>query len=245
MHTDAPLTRSGVVDFAAVSHPGHSRPRNEDFYFIAADKGLSVVADGVGGQGDGAWASRRAVELFSSGLDMHASHGREAEAVHDALQRTHREMVAETHRTNGLPGGTTIAGIWAPQQAAGKVTVFNVGDSPVFHFSRGRLEKISRDHSLYQLWLDGGRIGREPGKRTIMQAVGISKHLSPHIASFTAVPGDSVLMCTDGLSGAVSIERMQEVLAGSKDSREACETLMQIVLRGPARDNVTISVCSF
>lgn len=237
---DATLVRG----FAAVTHPGHTRPRNEDSYFIAARDGLALVADGVGGQGDGAWASKRATELFAPALAGRSA-DKQAEAIGEVIAAVHARMSTETRAGNKRPSGTTIAGIWAPHGSKGPATVFNVGDSPVFHFSKGRIAKVSRDHSLYQLWLDGGRVGREPARRMIVQALGISDPLSPFIAPLSLSSGDAILICTDGLSGAMSPSRMAQVLAEATSPRGACETLLEDVLAGPAMDNVTVSVCSF
>lgn len=237
---DATITRN----FAAVSHLGHTRLRNEDSYFIAAAKGLALVADGVGGQGDGAWASKRAMELFVPSLAA-ASTGNQEAAVAQVLASVHGQMFTETRAEGERPSGTTIAGIWAPQGSSGPATVFNVGDSPVFHFSKGRITKVSRDHSLYQLWLDGGRVGREPAKRMIVQALGISDSLTPFIAPLSLSPGDRVLICTDGLSGALAPSRMAQLLDASPQSQQACQALLDEALAGPAADNVTVSVCCF
>jgi protein phosphatase len=233
-----------VRGFAAVTHQGHTRPRNEDSYFLAASDGLALVADGVGGQGDGAWASKRAMELFAPTLAGRSA-SRQSEAIGEVLASVHARMSTETRADNKRPSGTTIAGIWAPNGAAGPATVFNVGDSPVFHFSQGRIAKVSRDHSLYQLWLDGGRVGREPAKRMIVQALGISDPLTPYIAPLTLSRGDRILICTDGLSGVLSPSRMAQVLAQATSSRDACEALLEEVLAGAATDNVTVSVCNF
>lgn len=243
----ASMSRPAVLDAAAVSHPGHLRQRNEDCCFNAPAHGLSVVADGVGGQGNGAWASQRAVELFCGrivGLDMARAERevREAAILH-ALQFTHRQMLAENQTSSDKPSGTTIAGIWAPEGAAGFVTIFNVGDSPVFRLSNGSITKVSRDHSVHQLWLDGGQVGKEPGKRMIVQAVGISERLSPHIVSFSILPGDAVLICTDGMS--MDPARMSEFLVRARNAQNACDMLLEEALAGAARDNVTVSVCFF
>jgi protein phosphatase len=237
---DATLVRG----FAAVTHQGHTRTRNEDSYFIAAGNGLALVADGVGGQGDGAWASKRVVELFAPAL-AGQSVNRQAEAIGEVLAAVHARISSETRVEGKRPSGTTIAGIWAPNGAKGPATVFNVGDSSVFHFSKGRIAKVSRDHSLYQLWLDGGRVGREPAKRMIVQALGISDLLSPFIAPLALFPGDTILICTDGLSGVMSPSRMAQLVAEATSSRGACEALLEEVLAGPATDNVTVSVCNF
>jgi protein phosphatase len=233
-----------VRGFAAVTHQGHTRARNEDSYFIAAGNGLALVADGVGGQGDGAWASKRAMELFPPALAGRSATS-QAEAIGAVLASVHASLSAEMRADNKRPSGTTIAGIWAPDGSEGPATVFNVGDSPVFHFSKGRITKVSRDHSLYQLWLDGGRVGREPAKRMIVQALGISDPLSPYIAPLVLSPGDTILICSDGLSGAMAPSRMAQHLEDATSSRSACEALLEEVLAGPATDNVTVSVCTF
>jgi serine/threonine protein phosphatase PrpC len=234
-----------ALDFAAISHLGHVRQRNEDCCFIAPEKGFAVVADGVGGQGDGAWASRRAVELFVQNMEALVCSSANEPAILEIIQAVHAQMCAENPTRHDKPSGTTIAGIWAPQGSRGPMTVFNVGDSPIFHFSRGKMVKLSRDHSLYQLWLDGGSVGREPPKRMIVQALGISEPLTPYIVSLQLLPADTVLICTDGLSGAVSLEQMKSLLAGATSSQNACDRLLADALAGPARDNVTVSVIHF
>lgn len=244
---DATITRK----FAAVSHLGHVRLHNQDSYFIAAAKGLALVADGVGGQGDGAWASKRAVELFVRAADIFIpalaakSAADQKLVISEVLTAVHTQMFAETRAENGKPSGTTIAGIWAPEGVKGPATVFNVGDSSVFHLSAGKISKVSHDHSLYQLWLDGGRVGREPAKRTIMQALGISDQLAPFIAPLALLPGDAVLICTDGLSGLMAPSRMAQIIVEAQSSQRACQALLDEALAGPAPDNVTVTVCYF
>jgi serine/threonine protein phosphatase PrpC len=234
-----------ALDFAAVSHQGHARQRNEDYCFVAPEHGLAIVADGVGGQGDGAWASRRAVELFVQNMEALACSSASEPAILEIIQAVHAQMCAENPTRQDRPSGTTIAGIWAPQGSRGPMTVFNVGDSSIFHSSKGKMAKLSRDHSLYQLWLDGGSVGREPAKRLITQALGISEQLTPHIATFRLSPEDTVLLCTDGLSGVMAVERIEAFLAGVTSSKNACDILLQDVLAGAAPDNVTLSVCHF
>jgi serine/threonine protein phosphatase PrpC len=237
---DATVTR----DFAGLSHRGHGRPRNEDCFFLAAKEGLALVADGVGGQGDGAWASRRALELFVPELAARAVPDQQ-KAITETLAAVHGQMFEETRAKRDAPSGTTIAGVWAPQGSRGPAVLFNVGDSSVFHFSSGKLTKLSHDHSLYQLWLDGGQVGREPAKRMIMQALGISERVLPFVAPLTLAAGDAVLICTDGLSGVISPDRMAQVLAGMKNARAACDALLRQALACMANDNVTVSVCCF
>jgi protein phosphatase len=237
-----------VTDMANLSHQGHVRARNEDFCRIDAAQGLSLVADGVGGHGDGKWASEKAVALVTailSGKRPAAAlrQGARETIITQALQVSNDAMMAENAST-GTPSGCTIAGIWSGGSPA-EVTAFNVGDSPVFHLSGGRLRKVSRDHSLFQLWVDGGRTGKEPSKRMIVQAMGISEPLTPYLASFEVQPGDTVMLCTDGLIGALTLDQIKGLLLSAKSAQEACEQLIQTALSGPAADNLTVSVSRY
>lgn len=240
--------KAAAADMANLSHRGHVRERNEDCCRIEVGRGLSIVADGVGGHGDGQWASQKAVALVTAMLlrgtadDIWNPKVRET-IITDALQVANDAMLTE-NAESGVASGSTVAGVWAPG-ATGWVTAFNVGDSPIFHLSQGFLRKISRDHSLFQLWVDGGRIGKEPSKRMIVQAMGISEPLTPHLVSFPVAPGDAVLLCTDGLVGALSPDEIVKHVLGAASAGEACENLLQAALAGPAADNLTVSVCRY
>ncbi len=237
-----------LTDMANLSHCGHVRARNEDFCRIDASQGLSIVADGVGGHGDGQWASEKAVALVTailSGKRPSAAlrQGVRETIIADALQVSNDAMMAENAST-GTPSGCTIAGVWGGG-ATGEVTAFNVGDSPIFHLSDGHLRKVSRDHSLFQLWVDGGRTGKEPSKRMIVQAMGISEPLTPYLASFEVQPGDTVLLCTDGLIGALTLNQIRGLLMSARSAQDACELLINTALTGPAADNLTVSVSRY
>ena len=78
------------------------------------------------------------MELFAPALAGRSA-SKQAEAIGEAIAAVHARMSTETRADNKRPSGTTIAGIWAPNGAKGPATVFNVGDSPVFHFSKGRI----------------------------------------------------------------------------------------------------------
>lgn len=241
----APHITPTTVDMANLSHRGHVRERNEDVCQLDAAASLSIVADGVGGHGDGQWASEKAVALVTAMLSRNTAGRQDAceTIIADALQVSNDAMMAENART-GSASGCTIAGIWGAG-GAGHVTAFNVGDSPIFHLSGGLLQKVSRDHSLFQLWVDGGRTGKEPSKRMIVQAMGISEPLTPHIVSFAVRPGDTILLCTDGLVGALTLDQIRRLLLSAQNSKEACELLVKAALAGPAADNLTVAVSRY
>lgn len=102
---------------------------------------------------------------------------------------------------------------------------------------------MSHDHSLHQLWVEGGKIGTEPSKRVIVQALGISPLVTPYVVSFPILPGTVMVACTDGLTGTLTPEDIGGVLDGCNSAAKAASALVQMVLAGRARDNVTVAVC--
>lgn len=246
---DGPERRQDPLgrDIATASHRGHVRARNEDAWAGDGRLGLMLVADGVGGQGDGKRASSRAIRLVlrfivrsARWTDIRTVERRER-AVARALNFAH-ERLRRDNRPDATASGTTIVGLWLPV-GVDLATAFNVGDSSLLHFSAGGARKISRDHSIHQLWLEGGKVGAEPAKRLIIQALGISPVVAPHIVSFPAIPGSVMLACTDGLTGTLDSARIASIMASSGTAAKGAAALVKEVLAGQARDNVTVAVC--
>jgi PPM family protein phosphatase len=249
-----PLEQAGprkplALDFSAMSHTGTARASNQDAWAVVAEAGLLLVADGVGGQGDGTWASARAVTLVSSYLrralrfvEPGSTASRER-IVRAAMAFCSAQMHRKAVLVGGKASGTTLVGFWAPPGHGGNASVFNVGDSSLFRIMDGVATKISRDHSLHQLWVDGGMIGAEPSKRVITQALGISPEIQPHVMSFKIAPGEAYLACTDGLTGVLSRPRIVEIVRMSATASDGTRALLEDALRRLARDNVTAAVC--
>lgn len=243
------LDRSLAFDFSGISHNGTVRAHNQDAWSVDAGAGLLLVADGVGGQGDGSWASTRAVSLVGRYLRRAARYSQPHDGesreriVQTAIAFCSQYMHRHTVLVGGKPSGTTLVGFWAPPGHCGNATVFNVGDSSLFRITRSAITKVSRDHSLHQLWLDSGKIGTEPSKRVITQALGISPEIQAHVASVPLAAGDSFVACTDGLTGALSRPEIGEIVRLSETAREGTRALLDDALQHLARDNVTAAVC--
>jgi serine/threonine protein phosphatase PrpC len=246
---DGPERRQDPLgrDIAAASHRGHVRARNEDAWATDGRLGLMLVADGVGGQGDGKRASSRAIRLVlrfivrsARWTNIRTVEQRE-KIVARALSFAHQRL-QWNNRPDDKASGTTIVGLWMPA-GCDLATAFNVGDSSLLHFWAGGARKMSRDHSLHQLWVEGGKLGTEPSKRVIVQALGISPAIAPHIVSFPAIPGSILVACTDGLTGTVDLDRIAGIVAGTATAEAGAAALLKEVLAGRARDNVTVAVC--
>jgi serine/threonine-protein phosphatase Stp1 len=233
---NAPALR--LVD-AALSDPGKVRAANEDAFLAAGDRGLWLVADGMGGHANGAWASRTIVEQLSQASlsgDLESDVSATAGALHAANARIFGEAQASGQRM-----GSTAAALLV---AAGRFAVLWVGDSRVYLLRAGTLHQLTRDHTQVQEMVDRGLLSREeaanhPMSHVISRAVGVEAAMEVDVIVDEAAPGDIFMLCSDGLSGVVSSAEIAEVLSGQRP-RMACERLVATCLERGAPDNVTV-----
>lgn len=137
--------------------------------------------------------------------------------------------------------GSTLVGLWAPSFSAQPI-VFHVGDSRLYLFQRGQLSQATRDHSLYQQWVNFGGKGAPPPQNILLQAIGPSRVVTPDVRFLSIAPGDAVLLCSDGLTGMVSDAEIQKTLKTlSPDNLDAvCDQLVTMARNGGGRDNITV-----
>jgi serine/threonine protein phosphatase PrpC len=217
------------------------RRHNEDAFLERPDLGLWVVADGMGGMTAGEVASRMIVESLGAlvgGLDPAACLAqirRRLDEVNAAL----RTMAADHDTARVI--GSTVAGLLLQGHA---FTCFWAGDSRVYRQRAGRLDRLTRDHSLVQELVDGGLLAPEqaehhPHASVIRRAVGADDVLVADYVEGQAAPGDIFLLCSDGLTRMLSDEELQERLAAGAIETGSADLLEAVLQRG-ARDNVTI-----
>lgn len=233
---DAPTL---AVSWGTATDPG-GRLLNEDAHLAAPP--VFLVADGMGGHRGGDLAAAAVVRAFEgyagqSWLQPEELHAAVATAAHD---------IAAIDPGPQAPG-STLAGV--ALAASGGVPcwlVFNVGDSRTYRIQGEQLEQVSVDHSLVETLRAAGQLdgSRRVGRNLITRAIGAGQAYAPAIDQWLlpALPGDRLLICSDGLTGEVTDEVIAAVLAGEPDSQAAAETLVRTAIAGGARDNVTAVV---
>ncbi|MEO5363824.1 MAG: protein phosphatase 2C domain-containing protein [Magnetococcus sp. DMHC-8] len=142
--------------------------------------------------------------------------------------------------------GSTVVGLWAPRFSAHPI-IFHVGDSRLYMFQQKRLSQATRDHSLYQQWVSLGGKGVPPPQNILLQAIGPSQVVTPDVRFLPVAPGDTVLLCSDGLTGMVSDEQIQEALehVAPDNLDEVCDHLIAMARGGGGKDNVTVILGHF
>lgn len=260
------LTAAGLTDV------GRTRSRNEDAFHVDAAGEFAIVCDGMGGHAGGDVASRRAVEEITGFLQdsmrsepitvvdrddidrtqtdpavAEPAVGRALSAARSAVQQANHsihELNLARGFAQGRGMGTTVAGLWRVPGTAQMVT-FHAGDSRVYRLRDGELRTLTRDHSLYQIWLDNGGRGTPPQRNIIVRALGTGEEVEPEVAVHSLLPDDVVMICSDGLNGMVPDGMIARVLTQERDPARAAAVLVDAANAAGGQDNVTVVVGRF
>lgn len=248
-----------------MSDVGRVRKENEDNYLIDPKLGLLAVADGMGGHVGGAQASKIALDTVQAFLRA-ALYGEKTElppdrlpdpdatwpdktlhlialawdAIEFANEQIYRQNLADG-RAEARGMGTTLTGIWKADDESPMV-LFHVGDSRLYRLHDGQLDRISRDHTLYQQALELGATDLMPAKNLLLQAVGPAAMVRPDIKVIEAQPGDLLLLCTDGLHGALPEQLMEHTIRTNRQ-QNCAELVLTLVTEANScsgTDNITL-----
>jgi protein phosphatase len=276
-----PWSSQVQVDVAGLTHPGKVRPNNEDHFLTIrfgrsmdtlqtslpaghiparyAEVGYGLaVADGIGGAVAGEVASGLAI---TAGLNL-ALHSPQWNLVMTpeqirASMETWRQrfhdidaLVAERARADaGLAGmGTTLTVAYS---VGHHLLLHHVGDSRAYLFRGGRLQRLTRDHTVAQSLADAGVIAPDEVashrlRHVLTRALGSGRaEVEAEIQHVELADGDRLLLCTDGLTEMVADARIAEVLGRTAGSAEAGRALVEAALEAGGRDNVTVVVAGY
>ena len=185
-----------------------------------SDTTLAALADGIGSAKEGGPAARRAVEMLADYVLSRPRNWSPRRALADFTAQINRTLHAESLARHGAP--ELACTLSAVVLEGGRLYGCNVGDSPVFHWRQGRLVRLSESHTVAQ-----------PGLAHVLtRAIGLEPHVEPHFFETDLAPGDVVLLCSDGVSNAVSEQRLAELL-----SRQATARSIVIAARDAGEKN--------
>jgi len=274
-----PFSSTVHVDICGLTDRGHVRENNEDHYLIIrAARALEtissslpmnspdrfeetgygfVVADGVGGHAAGEIASREAIfGLLSLALhtpDWQFKWGfRETNTVkwrmQDRFRRVNAALVQMATAQAALSGMCTT--MTAALSHGQNLIIGHIGDSRAYLMRRGKLQRITRDHTLAETFSGVGdkRLNDrlDPLGNVLIQALGGSEsECTPDIDDYLLNDGDQLLVCTDGLTDMVEDLEIETVLLKAKSAQAACRSLVDLALTNGGRDNVTVIVARY
>jgi protein phosphatase len=271
-----PPTSSVRVDLAARTDRGKVRPNNEDNFHVvqfgrylrtllsslpdgsvpgeAQECGYGIaVADGMGGHAAGEVASRIAIMWLIKHVLKTPDWilGREEPYMTEALDRAAarfqyvNDAVLERAETEpGLKGmGTTLS---LAVSLGDELIIAHVGDSPIFLSRRGKLHRLTRDHTLGQQLSNVGASDADRFRHILTRAIGMDQSgAAPDVQRCRLFDGDRLLLCTDGLTEMVDDETIASVLQQVSSAADACRVLIDLALDRGGNDNVTAVVAGY
>ena len=224
------------VRSVARSHVGRVRQINEDRVLDRPDAALWAVADGMGGQAGGAEAATCVIDGLAA-----VEHGSSGPAFLDdialALEAANRSL----HGTAGPSGGSTVVALLIHE---GHYACIWAGDSRAYRLRGGKLQAITRDHSIVQQMVDRGTLTEaerrgHPGGHVITRAIGVQPQVKLDRQSAAVMNGDLFLLCSDGLPTCVQDNEIAAMLDGP-DLDGAADRLLALALERGAPDNVSV-----
>jgi serine/threonine protein phosphatase PrpC len=227
-----------VEDQAFRTDTGRQRSENEDSLFVRSP--IFVVADGMGGAQAGEVASKTAADAFDRDLPDEPPERFLRETIEEANRRIHDLARADPSRA-GMGTTITAAIVDAQGEAVG---IGHVGDSRAYRLRRGKLERLTRDHSLVEEMRRKGQITDaqaedHPQRSIITRALGPEPEVEVDVQTVSAAPGDVFLLCSDGLTTMLDEARVAAVLAAAPTMKDAVRTLVDEANGAGGRDNIT------
>lgn len=239
-YKSTPRTRKGALtSFGSRTDIGCLRDHNEDSLVVTPP--LFAVADGMGGHAAGEVASEIAVRVLSELAPEHP----DVEALGRAIEEANRAVIQAAREGRGRQGmGTTMT---AAMLEGERLVIAQVGDSRAYLLHQGKLQQLTRDHSLMADMIEAGQLTPEearthPQRSVITRALGSDAHLHPDIYEINVETGDRLLICSDGLSGMVCDNEIESTLARVRDPQRCASQLVNEAIANGGHDNVTVIV---
>jgi protein phosphatase len=225
-------------DMAAGTDVGLIRVRNEDALRIFPNQGIVILSDGMGGHRAGDVASSMAVDVIAS-LLVPTDSKRQADDVFpvnpqflaDSLDNANAAILnaARQQPNRSGMGATVVVASFHEQH----FIAAHLGDSRLYRFSHGRLEQLTVDHTLAERYISEGIISRQQahswnGRNILLKALGIDETIAPDITEGAVRDDDLFLLCSDGLTDAVTDVDIEKLLRQNGDGLQ--QTVEQLII---------------
>jgi len=241
---------------SGLSDVGLQREHNEDSFVVLTEYDLFIVADGMGGHRAGDVASRLATdtiaEFFRSTatedvtwpFHFDTSLSEEENRLLTGIRIANRQIFERSAKSRECRGmGTTVVGaLFSPKK--NRMYIGHVGDSRCYRIRRGELRQMTRDHSLINDYLLAmpdltEEQKSELPKNVITRALGMQDQVMVDLQSDEPQPGDTYLLCSDGLSGMIADDEILDILMSTGDIGEGCRRLVARANEHGGEDNIT------
>lgn len=231
--------RRPASTFGSRTDVGCVREHNEDSLAVAPP--LYVVCDGMGGHAAGEVASEIAATTIAERAPKHL----DAEALGRAVEEANLAVIRAAREGVGRAGmGTTCTAAMLENE---RLVIAQVGDSRAYLLHNGKLQQLTRDHSLMADLIEAGKITPEeakthPQRSVITRALGSDPRTEPDLYEINVETGDRLLLCSDGLSTMLEDFEVEAVMRRASDPQRCAAQLVNEAVAAGGYDNVTVVV---
>jgi serine/threonine protein phosphatase PrpC len=230
-----------MVEAFGLSDLGCVRSNNEDYYLMAPNIGLYVLADGMGGAAAGERASKLAAEkvwevIYNSGDNP------DIEVLAGAFEQANQCVINEAATDASLDGmGTTLVSVL---EAGDEMLIASVGDSRAYLYQEKQLASITADQTWVQevgrrLGIDEENLKTHPMRHVLTMAIGVSQQLRINTYRVRPLIGSLILLCSDGLHGVIDDGTISRILSDNGTLEDKCTALIHAAKSNGGPDNVT------
>lgn len=225
--------------FGSRTEVGHVREHNEDSLVVTPP--LFAVADGMGGHEAGEVASEVAINTLAE----LAPASPDGDALARAVVAANLEVIKAPGKGIGREGmGTTLT---AAVLEGERLVIAQVGDSRAYLLHQGRLQQLTRDHSLMADMIEAGQLTEaearvHPNRSVITRAIGSDPHMQPDIYELNVETGDRILLCSDGVTTMLEDPQIARIMGSSETAQECADNLVAAALDAGGYDNATAVV---
>jgi protein phosphatase len=240
------VTQAAALRIAGDTHVGKVRETNEDSMIVDHQLGLYVVLDGMGGANAGDVASQTARDAIRDFVAQRKLAMEPRALLEAAIQYGSAAVwnaASQSRERHGM--GTTVVACLVLNPT--RLVIGHVGDSRAYLLRHGRLQSLTRDHTIVEELVDRGVIPadeaeRHPYKNVLSRNLGAKPETRVDVTELEVKPGDRVMLCSDGLYGYASTEAIQYLLGSGDAPENVARDLIDLALRGGGGDNVSTIV---
>lgn len=247
-----------MMEIGSRSDPGRVRENNEDSLCLAPELNLFVLSDGMGGQASGEVASRLATETIvaycreaqvnpssaMTGARM-AGVSDNANRLASAIRLANRVVLQSAEQSSERHGmGATVVAVWLSDQ---RMSVAHVGDSRAYRFRGGALEQLTQDHSFVAEQVRRGAMTEQEAagsklQNVLLRALGVDPDVQVEVDEQLLLEGDTILLCSDGLTRELSDAQIAAVLGEGERTQETADRLVDLANSAGGEDNISAIV---
>ncbi len=237
------------MQYGAVTGKGMVRKINQDSFYTDAEHGIFLVCDGMGGHAAGDVASRCAVGAISTYIKENMPLGLDDEKIkqlmHDAVNYANTLVYSRSKADSKYQGmGTTVAFVMIYLDT---IYYLNIGDSRIYLFRDGNLQRKTEDHTVTDELLKSGEITsleaeNHPAKHMLTRALGTDKETSADFSKEKLLKNDIILLCSDGLTNMLSDEDIKHHLIAEENPQLIAQNLVNKANENGGTDNITVII---